>query len=91
MGKAVTNSIVTTDEARRKLNLPKVKGGDVIWRQQQYYSLAALDERDRNNPFPEKQPPTPDNPQDQTATNEKSLAAALPIIRGWIQNSQRCH
>lgn len=54
MGKGVTNAIMTTDEARKRLDLKKVPGGDVIWRQQQYYSLTALHERDKNDPFKEK-------------------------------------
>lgn len=45
MGNGVAQAVMTTDEARSRLDLPKVKGGDVIWRQQQYFSLADLAER----------------------------------------------
>lgn len=45
MGSGVSNAVMSTDEARRRLNLPRVRGGDVIWRQQQYFSLADLASR----------------------------------------------
>lgn len=45
MGNGVAQAVITTDEARSRLELPRVKGGDVIWRQQQYYSLADLADR----------------------------------------------
>jgi HK97 family phage portal protein len=67
MGKGVTNAIMTTDEARRRLDLKKVKGGDVIWRQQQYYSLSALHERDQHDPFK-------DSPGKSEAVSEEELA-----------------
>ncbi len=62
MGNGVAQAVLTTDEARSRLELPKVKGGDVIWRQLQYYSLADLAER------------TPINAQEQA----NAAAAADP-------------
>lgn len=88
MGKGVTNALMTTDEARKRLNLPKVKGGDVIWRQQQYYSLSALHERDLNNPFPEKQTQPSDTPDDEL--EEKVVSELLPLIKNY-QESHQCH
>lgn len=41
-GAGVDKAILTTNEARRRINLPGVTGGDEIWRQQQYYSLSSL-------------------------------------------------
>ncbi|MGF6877372.1 phage portal protein [Paraburkholderia sp. MM5477-R1] len=54
----VGGGIVAPNEARRKLNMKPVKGGQTPYLQQQNYSLAALDERDRNAPFA-KPAPTP--------------------------------
>lgn len=49
---AIAGSIKTTNEARRRLNLPPVLGGDSVLSQQQYYSLEALAKRDaRPDPF----------------------------------------
>ncbi len=45
---SVSGSLRTINEARRKLNLGEVDGGDSIWMQQQDTSLEALAERDRN-------------------------------------------
>lgn len=50
--KAVGGSLMTPNEARGKANLPKAAGGDSIYQQQQYYSLAALAKRDASaDPF----------------------------------------
>lgn len=56
----VGGGIVAPNEARRRLNMKPVKGGQTPYLQQQNYSLAALDERDRNDPFAKPAPtPTP--------------------------------
>lgn len=47
---SVSGSLRTINEARRKINLGEVEGGDSIWMQQQDTSLEALAERDRNGP-----------------------------------------
>lgn len=47
----VGGGIVAPNEARRKINLKPVKGGATPYLQQQNYSLAALAERDANDPF----------------------------------------
>lgn len=45
-------NILTPNEARRKVNLPPVAGGDVVLRQQQDFSLEALAKRDaQDDPF----------------------------------------
>lgn len=45
-------NILKPDEARARLNLPPVSGGDAVYRQQQDFSLAALAKRDaQDNPF----------------------------------------
>ena len=79
------------DEGRKRFNLPKVKGGDAVYLQQQNYSLAALDERDRNSPFdkpaapaalPAPKPANDPAPEDVTqqmiaALNTKFASEAL--------------
>jgi phage portal protein BeeE len=63
LGKAVSDSLITVNEARRKLGLPPVEGGDKIWMQQQNYSLQALNKRDLlPNPFVQTQPTTEPDP-----------------------------
>lgn len=59
LGDSVGKSLRKVNEARRLLNLPPVEGGDTIYMQQQNYSLAALDERDRNDPFGKEAAPPP--------------------------------
>lgn len=49
--KAVSGSVFTVNEARKKVDLPPTSGGDTIWMQQQNFSLEALAERDKNDPF----------------------------------------
>lgn len=51
-------SIMTPDEQRGKLGLPPTAGGNVVYRQQQDFSLAALAKRDaQDDPFANKSPP----------------------------------
>jgi len=54
---AVGGTVMAPNEARRRINLPPLPGGDTVYLQQQNFSLAALDERDRNDPF--KKTPAP--------------------------------
>lgn len=56
--KATGSPIMMPNEARAKRNLPPVDGGDTIYMQQQNFSIAALADRDRNDPFA-KPPPAP--------------------------------
>jgi HK97 family phage portal protein len=58
----VGGGIVAPNEARKRLNMRPVKGGQTPYLQQQNYSLAALDERDRNAPFAPAAPAVPANP-----------------------------
>lgn len=71
LGEAVKGSLISIDEAREKIDRPKTPGGATIWMQQQNYSLAALAERDRNDPF--AKPSEPAKPADAPApTGEPS-------------------
>ncbi|CAB3758564.1 phage portal protein [Paraburkholderia humisilvae] len=66
----VGGGIVAPNEARRKINLKPVKGGATPYLQQQNYSLAALAERDANEPFSKPAPtptPAPDDPSAEPA------------------------
>ena len=96
LGKAVGACVLKPDEARRKLRLPPVPGGDTLYLQQQNYSLAALAKRDATpDPFGRAQPESPAPPapaeppalpapaKDQTAELLADFAAvikAMPAI-----------
>ena len=49
--KAVGGGWMKPNEAREKINLPPVDGGDTCYLQQQNYSLSALDKRDQQAPL----------------------------------------
>lgn len=67
-GEGISNGMMSPNEARLKVNLPPVTGGDTPYLQQQNYSLEALNKRDtREDPFMSKAPkPSPQPPQDAT-------------------------
>lgn len=56
---SVGGKLMTPNEGRASLNLPPVKGGDAIYAQQQDHSLAALAERDAQQPLVEAPAPAP--------------------------------
>jgi HK97 family phage portal protein len=60
LGEGVKGSIMAPNEGRLRLNLAPLDGGDTVYMQQQNYSLAALNERDKTNPL--VAPPTPTPP-----------------------------
>jgi HK97 family phage portal protein len=61
--------VLTPNEARGQFELPPVPGGDVVYLQQQNYSLAALDQRDSA--------PSPTAPSQPTSTpSPRELAVA---------------
>lgn len=76
---AVGNGVLSPNEARLKyFGLGPVNGGDSPMVQQQYYSLAALAERDADQPFskptpatpaapPAEPPPAPDDDEDEAS------------------------
>jgi HK97 family phage portal protein len=74
----VGGGISTPNEARRKMNLKPVTGGDTPYLQKQNYSLEALSKRDaQEDPFAEDdpKPPTPAAPEpDEDAEDQKQLA-----------------
>jgi phage portal protein BeeE len=59
----IRSGALSPDEARAKyFGLGKVKGGDTPYLQQQMFSLAALAERDSDDPFAKPAPPPPAAP-----------------------------
>jgi HK97 family phage portal protein len=83
--KAAADSIgsggMSPDEARKRyFGLGKVKGGDTPYLQQQYYSLAALAQRDSDQPFAKPAPAPASTPADDTEAS-MPMAAAYAAIR----------
>jgi HK97 family phage portal protein len=81
LGKLVGGAIMKPNEARARVNLPPVKGGDTVYLQQQNYSLAALDERDKTNPLAVQPAPTqPQAPEAQDEDGAKEVSALIDYI-----------
>lgn len=75
---AIGSGALSPDEARRKwYGLGPVAGGDTPYMQQQYFSLAALDERDSAQPFAKAAPAPPAVPAQSTDGGTAAFAAAL--------------
>ena len=75
LGSTVKNSIRAVNEARKKLNLPPVVGGDTVYMQQQNYSLEALNKRDSQpDPFGSSKPPAAPPPDNQPPTPDQQNA-----------------
>lgn len=73
-------NILKPDEARKKLDLPPVAGGNAVYRQQQDFSLEALAKRDaRDDPFAKTSPaptaPPAADPANDNAEQERALVA----------------
>ena len=73
---AVKGTVMAPNEARRKMDLKPLPGGDTVYMQQQNYSLAALDARDRENPL--SKPPEPPSP-DPTPPSEPDPTLAFTL------------
>jgi HK97 family phage portal protein len=68
----------TPNEARKRVNLPPVTGGNAVYRQQQDFSLEALAKRDaQENPFATGQAAPEPEPEDDTETRAVFAGAAL--------------
>lgn len=78
-GELVKNTIMASNEARAKFNLPPVAGGESPLAQQQNYSLAALAKRDAMpDPFaPDATAPEPTPAPDAPAAPAKDYTAEL--------------
>ena len=78
LAEAVGAGIMSPDEARLRLNLAPVKGGGSPYLQQQNFSLAALAERDRNDPFAK---PAPAPPADSGEEDDELVAAFIADLQ----------
>ncbi len=83
--KAVGGGWMKPNEAREKINLPPVDGGDTCYLQQQNYSLSALDKRDQQAPLSS----TSTNPPVSQATDDedKFLDLANLIFKGLLEEN----
>ena len=77
LSEATRGMLMKPDEARRKLGLGKVDGGDAVYAQQQDFSLAALAQRDRNDPY--SKPDAPATPEPVAAANDDEAQARATI------------
>jgi HK97 family phage portal protein len=78
-GDAISTGGMSPDEARKRYyGLGPVPGGDTPYMQQQMFSLAALAERDKNQPF--SQPATPAAPTPAAAPLPDDVTKALATL-----------
>lgn len=89
--KLVGGAISAPNEARKRLNLGPIKGGDTVYLQQQNYSLSALDERDKTNPLVKEPAPaavTPATP-DPASLADSNEGAAAQQTRAFLDQIQK--
>lgn len=79
---------LTPDEGRKRLDLKKTPGGDVVYRQQQDFSLAALAKRDAgDDPFgTAKAPAAQPDPAANDNADALQAAKALNVIFKELRN-----
>ncbi len=76
-------NVFTPNEARRRVNLPPVPGGNSVYRQQQDFSLEALAKRDaQEDPFSSDKPSTKTEPPEAGVNPAEAKAALLAIYKG---------
>lgn len=80
LGKAIGAGWMAPNEARRREDLPPVKGGESPMMQQQQFSLAALAERDQDKPF-SKPEPAPAAEQVAEEQAEKAMRDLIVHLR----------
>lgn len=84
-GIGINKGMIGPDEARKKINLGKVPGGNTPYMQAQNYSLAALAKRDaKDNPF-EKNGNSGNNQPQNNNDSEKELEEGFNIIKELLQ------
>lgn len=82
--KAVGAGIKSPDEARKRMDLKPVAGGDTPYLQQQNYSLAALAKRDtQENPFSNNARPVAPPPSNDNANELQSRAVLAELYKGF--------
>lgn len=80
LSKATRGMLMQPDEARKKLGLGKTPGGDTVYAQQQDFSLAALAERDRNDPFSKPEPSAPASTPEPANDDEAQARAVIALL-----------
>jgi HK97 family phage portal protein len=81
-GDAIGAGALSPDEARlRYFGVGPVKGGNTPYLQQQYFSLAALAERDAADPFVKPVPPASPPPEDEEESPDDELVSFLRALR----------
>lgn len=84
LSEGIGAALLTPNEARKKIDMQPLKGGDTVYMQQQNYSLEALNERDKNDPFAKPTPPaapTADPTPAPTQEKEFSVDDAITVFR----------
>lgn len=77
----VLEGVKTPNESRKRMNLPPIKGGDSVYRQQQDFSIEALSKRDaKEDPFGTAPKPAPALPAPEPAPQpEKRIDPSLAV------------
>jgi len=88
--KATAAGIKKLDEARKRLGLPPMEGGDAAYLQQQNYSVPALAKRDAlPNPFQASAPLVPEPANDDVETDDnEGDAEAFGKLAAWQLKTQ---
>lgn len=90
LGEGVQKGVMTPNEARKRINLPKVIGGDAVYLQQQNYSTEALSKRDAQaDPFATtpKVPAPPSAPALPAPTGPTPKELCDALIAKFMQES----
>jgi len=87
-GEGVSRGILAPNEARKKINLPPVKGGNTPYLQQQNFSLSALDKRDsKEDPFATNKPATQPAAKPPAADGEAPQKLLPPPVLDWSREA----
>ncbi len=71
------NGLKTVNESRKRLNLPSIEGGDTVYRQQQDFSIEALNRRDAQEAAPSSLPAAGATEVDPAPVDMKSVIDGL--------------
>ena len=90
LAEGVSGGLLTPNEARQRLDRGPLKGGDTVYLQQQYFSLAALAERDENDPFAKPEPapalPAPeDDSEDDQEEQQRHWTRAFEVAETELE------
>lgn len=83
LAKGVSGALIMPNEARKRLNLPPVKGGNQLFLQEQNYSLEALAKRDsKPDPWAKEMPAAASLPAPSAAPSPAPAPAPTEQARG---------